>query len=540
MPDQRLGFLLRLLRRHAGERCVAGLSDAALLERFLRQRDEAAFEALFWRHGPMVLAVCRRMLSPADAEDAFQATFLVLVRKAASIGRHEAVGAWLYRVAHRVALRARTLARPMMELPPEGPAAASDEEAVVWRDLRPVLDDAIDSLPEKYRAPVILCYLEGKTNQEAARELGCPRATVATRLRRARERLRQCLGRRGLLLPGAGLGVALVGRARADAVDSGLAHLTLKDALRGAGGGAIAGGASPQAVALADGVTRTMFPSKVKLAVLLLIAQGLIVGGGVWWHAQAVGAASPLPDPLPAARAAPDKDERDGLVDVASARDGILDYLGSEATLEPGERPPAGAFNREVTLLLAEPLPDAKEPKTGWIKIEGKSYRPVSKHEELRPGKVRIHHFEKLFVPLKVGMKVEPGQLLGMVDPSVAVDELSAKLARLNAAEAERVASEKVRDYYEARYRMLLNLGPTASKDEVNEARAGWERYKQDVVSKGEQVNVASRDLRQANTVLEQHQIRSRVRGVVTKVYRHAGEGVKALEPVLRVRLEDN
>src|SRR5215831_13393569 len=98
MTNGHLGTLLRLLRRRTGEECAGGLSDGQLLDRFVRQRDEAAFEALFWRHAPMVLSVCRRLLPPADAEDAFQATFLVLVRKAASVGRGDAVGAWLYRV----------------------------------------------------------------------------------------------------------------------------------------------------------------------------------------------------------------------------------------------------------------------------------------------------------------------------------------------------------------------------------------------------------------------------------------------------------
>src|SRR5207237_3032372 len=125
-------------------------ADTELVDRFAALRDEAAFEVLVWRHGPKVLAVCRRSLrQEQDAEDAFQATFLVLARKARSIGKREAVGSWLYRVAYRVALRAKVAARPTVALPAEGPAAALDEEAAAWRDLRPLLDEAIDSLPEK-------------------------------------------------------------------------------------------------------------------------------------------------------------------------------------------------------------------------------------------------------------------------------------------------------------------------------------------------------------------------------------------------------
>ena len=229
MANENFGILLRLLRRRVGEEIAGGLSDRLLLERFVRQRDEAAFETLFWRHGPMVMAVCRRLLPAADAEDAFQATFLILVRKAASVTRGEAVAAWLYRVAYRIALRARAATRPTVELPAEGPP--DDEEAGTWHDLRPVLDEAIASLPEKYRTPIILCYLEGKTNQEAADELGCPRGTVAIRLKRARERLRRRLERRGMLLGAALLSLLLVRKAPAEPLETLLAQTTLKAAL---------------------------------------------------------------------------------------------------------------------------------------------------------------------------------------------------------------------------------------------------------------------------------------------------------------------
>jgi RNA polymerase sigma factor (sigma-70 family) len=541
MPSEQFGILLRLLRRRAGEQISGGLSDGQLLDRFVRQRDEAAFEAMFWRHGPMVLAVCRRMLPPADAEDAFQATFLVLVRKAASISRREAVGAWLYRVAYRVALRARATLRPVAELPTEGPPAASDEEAAAWRDLRPLLDEAIDSLPEKYRTPVVLCYLEGKTNQEAARELGCPKGTVAIRLKRARERLRRQLGRRGLILPASLLAVLLAARGQAEAVEGVLAQTTLKAALCAAAGGTVSGVASPHAIALARGVTRAMFLSKVKLVVLFLMAQGLIVGGGVWWHAQAVLAGAPQPNGDPPAATAPDKGERGDLVDIASAREGILDYLGNEIVVKPGEKPPPGAFKHEITLLVTEVPPEEKGPKDDWAKIDGKWYRPLGKREEVRPGKVRIHRVEKWFLPVKVGTTVRPGQIVALVDPALAVDELVTKSAKLDAAEAGRIASEKIRDFYRAQWaaREELFRKGAASREEVSEAKGGYDRYAQETITKGEHVKVAARELRQAETLLGLHQVRSRVRGVVTKLYKHPGEGVKSLEAVVQVRLED-
>src|SRR5262249_17501866 len=150
-----------------------------------REGDEAAFTALVNRHGPMVLGVCRRVLRPAhDADDAFQATLLVLLRKARPLRRPELLGNWLYGVAHRTALKARTLAakRRARERPVVDHLAGAPSPTAAWGDVRPVLDEEVSRLPAKYRAPVVLCYLEGKTNEEAARLLGCPTGTVFSRL----------------------------------------------------------------------------------------------------------------------------------------------------------------------------------------------------------------------------------------------------------------------------------------------------------------------------------------------------------------------
>src|SRR5262249_24569164 len=158
-------------------------------ERFVRRRDEAAFEALVWRHAPLVLGVCRRVLRhEQDAEDAFQATFLTLVRKARSIGRKQSVGSWLYKVAYRAAVQAKAAAgrRAAREKPWAGEPAGEPSEDVIWRDLRPVLDEEVGRLPARYRVPFVLCYLNGKTSAEAAREIGCPAGTIMSRLAWAR------------------------------------------------------------------------------------------------------------------------------------------------------------------------------------------------------------------------------------------------------------------------------------------------------------------------------------------------------------------
>jgi RNA polymerase sigma factor (sigma-70 family) len=196
-----LGDAMRRMGRLTGLQTALSLTDAQLLERFVSRRDEPAFAALMVRHGPMVLCLCRQMLrDKQEAEDAFQASFLVLARNAASIQKRPSLSSWLYGVAYRVAARLRgTAARrrtreaagvDLSELP------SSTEPANL--DLQPVLHEEIGRLPVKYRAPVVLCYLESKTNEEAASQLRWPVGTVKARLSRARDMLRMRLARRGM------------------------------------------------------------------------------------------------------------------------------------------------------------------------------------------------------------------------------------------------------------------------------------------------------------------------------------------------------
>ena len=255
------------LRRILGGLCRAAsgsaeASDGALLGRFVRQRDESAFELLLRRHGPMVLGVCRRILRDSHAaEDAFQATFLVLVRKAGSLRQRERVGGWLHGVAYRLALKARAGAarqrhQQMADLP--GPDTTAEAD---WRDLRAVLDEEIARLPNRYREPFVLSYLQSKTNAEVARELGCPEGTVFGRLARARERLRSRLMRRGVTLSAAALTAA---------VSPALAEATAKAA------NAAPGAPLPAAVAeLVKGALREMFVSRLRYALVVVLLVGL-------------------------------------------------------------------------------------------------------------------------------------------------------------------------------------------------------------------------------------------------------------------------
>src|SRR5262249_6531580 len=198
------------LHRLAGEAPAARIGDGDLLARFAMDRDEAAFELLLWRHHRLVLSVCRKVLrDPHAADDAFQATFLILAQKAGTIRPRAAVAGWLYRVAYRCALRAqRGAARRMARAIPGQdlsalPVPHEAEPAIDREETVRLLTEELARLPERYRLPVVLCYLEGTTYDEAAARLGCPKGTLSTRLTKARELLRARLEARGLAVPAA-------------------------------------------------------------------------------------------------------------------------------------------------------------------------------------------------------------------------------------------------------------------------------------------------------------------------------------------------
>src|SRR5262249_45846840 len=181
---------------------------------------EAAFESLLWRHGPMVMRTCRRLLgSLPDAEDGFQATFLVLCRKARTITSHQSLASWLYKVAYRICLGARAARRRQpVELPiGAAPSASESVSPLVTHEVRAVLDEELNQLPEKYRAPLVLHYLESKTVQQTAAELGWPYGTVCVRLTRGKDRLRVRLVKRGMLLSTGAVTAALTSEATAAA-----------------------------------------------------------------------------------------------------------------------------------------------------------------------------------------------------------------------------------------------------------------------------------------------------------------------------------
>ncbi len=255
-----------------------GLSDGLLLEQFLTRREEVSFEVLVRRHGPMVWGVCRRLLGNThDAEDAFQATFMVLVRKANTVRPRERVGNWLYGVAFRTAQKARTLAARRRAKEARLPPAPS-QAANPCDELQPVLDGELSRLPEKYRAPIVLCDLQGKSRKEAARSLGWPEGTVSGRLARGRALLARRLTARGVTLSAVTLALALGGQAPALALPTSLVHHTVRSAMLLAAGHALTEGAIPvNILLLTDGVMKAMLLSKLKTTVSAFLAAGLFI-----------------------------------------------------------------------------------------------------------------------------------------------------------------------------------------------------------------------------------------------------------------------
>jgi RNA polymerase sigma factor (sigma-70 family) len=312
MPNATLPTVLRHLRQLLGRTETSGLTDGQLLKRFIARRDQAAFTTLLERHGGMVLAVCRRLLDHHDAEDVFQATFLVLVKKAMSIRKHQSVGSWLHGVAYRLAAKARAQAalrrhheRKAAELPD---TAVSSE--IAWRELQQILDEELQRLPDRYRLPLVHCYLEEQTHEEAANALGLPVGTVKSRLARGKERLRKRLAKRGMTLSGLAVTTLL---AVNGATSAGLPLLLSQATSQAAGlvgaGQSLAGVVSGQVLALVEGAITAMAASKRRIGLFVLVLGVLLAGGGaaaVAWSASGHHVGEPRDAP-PMERARPEK-----------------------------------------------------------------------------------------------------------------------------------------------------------------------------------------------------------------------------------------
>jgi RNA polymerase sigma factor (sigma-70 family) len=385
-----LAPVVNYLRKVTSSAALAELPDADLLARFAQQRDEAAFTVLVRRHGAMVLAVCRRVVRDGHAaEDAFQATFLVLARKAGSLSHPELLGHWLYGVAYRTAMKARREAakRRAHETQAVRVQEGRPSEEIHRQDLRAVLDEEVNRLPERYRVPVVLCYLQGQTNAEAARRLGCSRGTIATLLARARDKLRRRLTQRGITL-----GV-LTPTLRGEAVPLALQNVTVKAAaLLSAGQMQAVGALATQAVALAKGVSKAMLFEKLRIPVAILLVIAL-VGTGAGVGVYCTGA--------PASEVAESAQEaKPGPQNKAERQKQLADKPSDESLRKPppapvakhnfrGELPTKVAPFIQILVMLGE---------DGQLTVcqNGVSFRAVSEVATLKDGrKYPISYFEE-------------------------------------------------------------------------------------------------------------------------------------------------
>jgi RNA polymerase sigma factor (sigma-70 family) len=349
----------------AGTRPPDQAPDGYLLERFTAHRDEAAFAGLVRRHGPMVLGVCRSILGhEQDAEDAFQATFLVLARKADSIRQRGSVAAWLYEVAYRVAIKAHagSARRRARERRACAMAPADPTLDMTLRDLQRVLHEEMRELPDRYRVPLVLCYLEGLSQEEAARQLGWSKGTLRGRLDRGREHLRRRLTRRGVTLAAA---LAALGLARkAPAARAALVEAVVRAAVLPAADGAAPAAVSARAAALADGVSRALPAAKVKgVPALLLVAT--LAAGALAHHVFAAPKEGP-----PARAAQPPAEEPPQAPAAADEKGKTVDVSGR--VLDPDGRPFAGATVRLVAHGLARGEPvraDARSAADGSFRL---------------------------------------------------------------------------------------------------------------------------------------------------------------------------
>jgi RNA polymerase sigma factor (sigma-70 family) len=335
MAQGHLGVLITEIRRLAAPPGSGDVSDGELLERFTSRQDATAFAALVHRHGPMVLGACRRVLRQAeDAEDAFQATFLALIRQARSIDRRQSLGGWLYRVAYRAAMKAKRSASRRAER--ERRACRSPANGVVdeaaGRELLQVLDEELQRLPDKCRELAVLCYLEGRAQAEAARALGVSEATASTRMAQARALLQERLARRGLVFGAGGLAALLGPGQSLAALPVALVDATVQSGLRFLAGEA-AGVVSAKVLSLVDGLGKAVF-TKAKVLTLLLLTLAAAGGTGIFYHERSNTQASAAETP-----ADPPAVQRAAQTDVKTPPPPLK---GNAATANQKQKPPPG------------------------------------------------------------------------------------------------------------------------------------------------------------------------------------------------------
>jgi RNA polymerase sigma factor (sigma-70 family) len=402
--------LLDFIRRLRRARSVAEgdhLSDAQLLQRFAQQRDEAAFEVLVWRHGTMVLNVSQRLLRHSvDAEDVFQATFLTLARKASAIRRGTSVGSWLYKVAYRLALRARQTAARRQRYEQLGNETASAPLASDDAEVSAVLAQEVDRLPERYRAVVVLCYLQGATTEEASHLLGCPRGTVLSRLASARQRLRQRLVRRGIA-PAAALAAVSFGETASATPAVALVACVVRAALPFAGGGAAIPIVSPQAAALAEGALQMMMWNKIKIVAAIVCVIALVGTGSGWLTRGRNAVEMSLPAAEPPAKKEGLPEAADPAKRFLKAIDDIHVRSAKHAELEEDEESDFFRQEMELRSKLVEAQDELRFQEREW------DFERQQEQERIKTVSTRIARLEDQIreIILKEKAVKKPGEL---------------------------------------------------------------------------------------------------------------------------------
>ncbi len=418
----------------------------------------------------------------------------------------ECLAHWLYGVAYRTALRARSDAAKRRFHERQAPDSQQFEMDMdfIWRDLRPILDEEIQRLPHSYQAPVVLCYFGGKTKEEAARILGLPVGTVSSRLARAREKLRARLTRRGLGLSSGLLASALGSKTLAGSVSASLLETTTQAGLALAAGQSLAGGlVSLKVASLTHLMVKSMFLFKLKMAAVGLTA-ALVVGSGA----------------------------------------GVVTYHTAAAHEQKADQSVEDRLRDEIARLKKELVRAEKE--IAKLKQE-RTYVKVAAQREGVMGfvgtllKDSMGNETNKVRPLKVGDHIELNQLLARIDDRLARDEMAIKEKKLAATESDLVISEKTRDEAKARYDIQVYLynRKSTSTEEVRAAKLAWDKYLSEVETKKAAIQVAKAELDQARTVVEMHNIRSPVRGVIKSIPKHPGEAVKSLETVFVIQPDE-
>jgi RNA polymerase sigma factor (sigma-70 family) len=403
------GTILRHLRRLVDPPWLPQATDAQLLEAFRARRDETAFAVLVRRHGPMVLGVGRRLLRrEQDAEDVYQATFLLLARQAGAVRNGEAIGAWLHRVAWRLATRTRARAASRSAHERQAGALRGNKATIqaAWSELQETLDQALHQLPGKYRAALVLCYLEGKSHEEAARVLACPVSTVGSWVSRGRRLLRDRLVRRGVTLSAAALATSLAAAPAVARVPTALARLTVQAARRLARGEPAAGVVSGSVnQLLREGLPLLAF-NKLRLASALVLAASLLaLSAGLWAHG--TGADQPSDE-------APQRADRSQRTAHAKLRKGSASAATSEQMTVTGQVVNAGgqaAAGAQVAVIGRDISPHRVYERDSLTVVLGQGRADTRGRFLLRVPRTSKRRFWQVYV-----LAVAPGHGLNKVD----------------------------------------------------------------------------------------------------------------------------